>query len=64
MKGFYRLYFVAVDYSIMVFSVAESWAFEGMLVEVDITGVGSRETSLFCAVEGFPLFALCLSLTS
>lgn len=39
MKGFYRLYFVAVDYSIMVFSVAEILAFEGTVMEVGITGV-------------------------
>lgn len=38
MKGFYRLYFVAVDYSIMV-SVAEILAFEGTVMEVGITGV-------------------------
>lgn len=39
MKGFYRLYFVAVDYSIMVFSMAENLEFEGMVMEVRITEV-------------------------
>lgn len=63
MKGFYRLYFVAVDYSIMGFSVAENGAFEGMVMEVGITEVCMRDVVVFCVVEYFTLFALCLSLT-
>lgn len=39
MKGFYRLYFVAVDYSILDFSVAEILAFEGMVMKVGIIEV-------------------------
>lgn len=39
MKGFYRLYFVAVDASVMVLSVAEILAFEGRVMEAGLTEV-------------------------
>lgn len=60
MKGVCRLYFVAVHYSIMLFTVAETLAFEGMVMEVGITEVCMV---VFCTVEYFTLFAPCLSLT-
>lgn len=63
MKGFYRLYFVAVDYLILDLCAAEISVFEGMLVEARVTEVWRDEMVTLCAAEYFTLFAPCLPLT-
>lgn len=53
MKGFYRLYFVALDYSsVGLDSVAEISVFEGILMEA-----GIMQVVVVYAVEGYTQFA-------
>lgn len=61
MRGFYRLYFVALDFSAAMFSVAEI-ASEGRATEAGIIDIACIRAGGDLR-ECFTLFALCRSLT-
>lgn len=63
MKGFYRLYFVAVGYSILDFSVGEIFCIWRYGHESGYNRGFQIEMVVLCVVEYFTLFALCLPLT-